>query len=258
MNPETTRVPESAIGSLLGCLIEGDPQQQRRARNIRRRAIFFSIVLQSVTVAALIVFPLLGRGERLSTFIAAPLPPFRFGTNPHNRPAGQPVDHHSTQICLFCKTSPNSGIPSTPRSNIIDEDPIDDTSLPTDPRGTPDGVLNGLKPTTRTPARPTNDQPLTGPHRIVVTHLDPSHITHRVEPTYPPLCVQLRHETRVELEAIISTDGSIQSLKVISGDPLFYQSALDAVRQWRYTPAILNGRAVEVDTQITVIYTLTR
>jgi protein TonB len=62
----------------------------------------------------------------------------------------------------------------------------------------------------------------------------------------------------VELHAIIGTDGSIQALQVISGDPLFYQSALDAVRQWRYTPTLLNDQAVEVDTQITVIYSLRR
>jgi protein TonB len=45
-------------------------------------------------------------------------------------------------------------------------------------------------------------------------------------------------------------------LEVISGDPIFIQSALSAVREWRYRPTILNGRPVEVDTRITVIYTL--
>jgi outer membrane biosynthesis protein TonB len=57
---------------------------------------------------------------------------------------------------------------------------------------------------------------------------------------------------------MIATDGTIQSLQVVSGDPLFYQSALDAVRQWRYTATVLNGRAVEVDTYISVIYNIQR
>jgi periplasmic protein TonB len=61
----------------------------------------------------------------------------------------------------------------------------------------------------------------------------------------------------VELHAIIATDGTIQSL-VLSGDPLFYQSALAAVREWRYGPTILDGQAVEIDTHITVIYKLER
>jgi outer membrane biosynthesis protein TonB len=60
----------------------------------------------------------------------------------------------------------------------------------------------------------------------------------------------------VELHAIISTKGTIESLEVISGDPLFIQSALAAVREWRYHPTILNHQPIEVDTRITVIYTL--
>lgn len=83
-------------------------------------------------------------------------------------------------------------------------------------------------------------------------------LIHRVEPLYPTLARQMLRGGRVELRAMIATDGTIQSLQVVSGDPLFYQSALDAVRQWRYTPTVLNGRAVEVDTYITVIYNIQR
>lgn len=78
----------------------------------------------------------------------------------------------------------------------------------------------------------------------------------RVEPSYPFLAIQTRREGRVELHAVIAADGTIQSLEVISGDPFFIQSALSAVRQWRYKPTVLNGRAIEIDTHITVIYTL--
>ena len=76
----------------------------------------------------------------------------------------------------------------------------------------------------------------------------------RIEPVYPPLARQMRREGRVEMRARIATDGSIQSLEIVGGDPLFYQSALEAVRQWHYKPTILNGQAVEIDTYITVIY----
>ena len=78
----------------------------------------------------------------------------------------------------------------------------------------------------------------------------------RVEPVYPPLAIQIHREGRVDLHAIIATDGTIQSLQVVNGDPLFLQSALKAVRQWRYRPTVLNGQPVEIDTQITVIYSL--
>ena len=81
-------------------------------------------------------------------------------------------------------------------------------------------------------------------------------LVYRVEPAYPTLMQQIRKSGRVELRAIIATDGSIQSLQAISGDPGFFQSALDAVRQWRYRPTILNGQPVEVETTITVIYNI--
>jgi len=91
-----------------------------------------------------------------------------------------------------------------------------------------------------------------------VTHIDPAMLIHRVEPVYPTLARQIGRAGRVELRAIIATDGTIQSLQVISGDPFFYQSALDAVRQWRYKPTVLNGEPVEIDTFISVIYNMDR
>jgi len=81
-------------------------------------------------------------------------------------------------------------------------------------------------------------------------------LIHRVEPAYPVIPRQLHRGGRVELHAIIATDGSIQSLEVVSGDPLFVRSALDAVGQWRYRPTYLNGQPMEIDTFITVIYSV--
>ena len=59
----------------------------------------------------------------------------------------------------------------------------------------------------------------------------------------------------MELRAIIGTEGTIQSWQIVVSDPLFDQSAVEAVRQWRYRPTVLNGQPVEIDTYITVIYT---
>ncbi len=92
--------------------------------------------------------------------------------------------------------------------------------------------------------------------RVKITTIEPAMLLRKVEPIYPVLPKQIHREGRVELRAIIATDGTIQFLEVVSGDPMFFQSALDAVRQWRYRPTILNGVPVEVETRITVIYTL--
>jgi len=70
-------------------------------------------------------------------------------------------------------------------------------------------------------------------------------LIHRVEPIYPSLPKQAHREGRVELRARIATDGSIQSLQVVGGDPMFYQSALEAVSQWHYRATILNAKRLK-------------
>jgi len=105
------------------------------------------------------------------------------------------------------------------------------------------------------PERPADVRPQK-PQRLLVGHLEPAMLLHRVEPVYPALSRQIHREGQVELRAVIATDGTIQSLQVVSGDPLFVRSATDAVSQWRYRPTVLNGQPVEIETYITVIYTL--
>jgi len=58
------------------------------------------------------------------------------------------------------------------------------------------------------------------------------------------------------LNAIIGKDGTVQNLTVVKGHPLLVQAALDAVKQWRYKPTLLNGEPVEVQTTIDVNFTL--
>jgi len=58
------------------------------------------------------------------------------------------------------------------------------------------------------------------------------------------------------MEAVINKEGSIESLRVITGHPLLNQAALDAVKQWRYRPTMLNGEPVEVITTVTVTFSL--
>ncbi len=81
-------------------------------------------------------------------------------------------------------------------------------------------------------------------------------IINRTTPNYPPLARQTRISGTVRLHAIIAKDGTVQQLEVLSGHPLLVQAALDAVRQWRYQPTLLNGEPVEVDTTVDVIFSL--
>ena len=73
---------------------------------------------------------------------------------------------------------------------------------------------------------------------------------------YPPLARSAGVQGPVVLFAVISKAGTIDNLRVVSGHPMLVPAAIEAVRQWRYRPYILNGQPIEVETQITVNFTL--
>jgi TonB family protein len=83
-------------------------------------------------------------------------------------------------------------------------------------------------------------------------------VVYQPAPRYPDKARSEHVEGAVVLRAIINKDGAVKSLEVVSGDPLLATAAIDAVEQWRYTPTLLNGRAVELDTTITVTFTMHR
>jgi periplasmic protein TonB len=83
-------------------------------------------------------------------------------------------------------------------------------------------------------------------------------IVKKVVPIYPPLARQARVSGTVQLIGVISRDGTIQQLQVVSGHPLLVRAALEAVRQWIYRPTLLNGQAVEVIAPIDVIFTISQ
>jgi protein TonB len=81
-------------------------------------------------------------------------------------------------------------------------------------------------------------------------------LIHEVPATYPPKAKENHIEGVVHLQVTIGTDGGMKELKLISGQPLLAQAALEAVRQWRYQPTTVNGELVEVVTQVAVVFRL--
>lgn len=99
--------------------------------------------------------------------------------------------------------------------------------------------------------------PPTVPQRVPVTStIQAARLISRVQPIYPPLARQSRIEGSVVLHAVINKDGEVSELQVLSGHPLLVRAALDAVRQWRYSPTLLSGQPMEVETTITVSFVL--
>ena len=95
------------------------------------------------------------------------------------------------------------------------------------------------------------------PQRIKVSQgVTQGLLIRQVTPQYPSMARQMRVEGDVLLEAVIGRDGTVRDLKVISGPAMLASSAIQAVRQWRYKPYLLNGQPVEVETQIKLQFRL--
>jgi periplasmic protein TonB len=95
------------------------------------------------------------------------------------------------------------------------------------------------------------------PQRVrVSTGVATGLLIRKVTPNYPQLAKQARIQGSVVLQAEISKDGTIQNLQLISGHPMLAPAAIEAVKQWRYKPYLLNGEPVAVETQVVVNFSL--
>ena len=250
LDPESG--PQQSFASLQSCLVDGDPERRLRERRVRRKALVTSVFMQAGILAVVILVPLFAKPARLITGFTTPLPPYRPVSGRTH--ATQPPRGNVRHVCVTCFNSHPANLVADNRvepSNL--EQPIQEPGPGDIPSAPCPSCINIP---TAGPTAPAIEAPRE--KRLHVTHIDPAMLIHRVEPVYPTLARQIGRSGRVELRAVIATDGTIQSLQVISGDPFFYQSALDAVRQWRYRPTVLNGEPVEIDTFISVIYNMDR
>jgi len=237
-----------------GCLVEGDSEFEQRARKIKRRALGASIILQVLIVATLALVPLLSKGESIAAYNPTIMAPYHRGSVPPQHPSGPPPTGGDHKVCTWrFRISPPT-IVTVDRPQVMDEPNPGDV----DTLGTPEGQNIPGSLEHRGPEPPQENERTTPQTMKVSAGVQAARLVHRVEPLYPPLARQIRREGRVELHAIIATDGRIQSLEAVSGDPLFIQSALTAVEEWRYQPTLLNNEPVRIDTYITVVYTLSR
>jgi periplasmic protein TonB len=112
------------------------------------------------------------------------------------------------------------------------------------------GIIGGVGSNLPPPPKATPSRIRVGGNVIAAS------LVHQVMPLYPPIAKTAHVTGTVVLHAIIGKDGTVQNLEYVSGPPLLMKNAMDAVRQWRYKPTMLNGEPVEVDTTISVVFTL--
>jgi TonB family protein len=233
------------------CLVEGSARDRQRGKKVKRRAMAISIALESAGLTALVIAPMLARPAEIRMTSTIPIPPYTAARAPRastERPVAA-----VRRPCVFCPAGKIAPIASSRDHQEVQGDgDLSKDDFLTRTTGVPDGPPmddKGKQP--KPPFEPPRQKT-----RIHEPQISPALLTHRVEPVFPPLARQIRRSGKVELHAVIATDGTIESLEVVSGDPMFLESAIAAVRQWRYQPTLLNRQPVEVDTFITVIYTL--
>ena len=228
-----------------------------KLRTRRGRTTMFSFVLQVVIIGVMILIPLMFT-EALPkamtmTFLAAPPPP------PPPPPPPAAVVHVKkieTDIVNNQLRTPTK-IPK--KVEIVKEEEAPPPQMGVVggvPGGVPGGSLGGVMGSIIGGTQVA--VPKVAVQRVRVSQgVTQGLVIHKVQPAYPQMAKIARVQGSVVLAAIIGKDGTIQNLHVIStASPLLNQSALDAVKQWRYRPYILNGEPVEVDTTVTVTFTL--
>jgi protein TonB len=221
--------------------------------------VVISMIFQVLFLVILILIPLIYTEALpktlMSSILLAPPPP----PPPPPPPAAVQVIHKPVQHLMDAgKLVQPKAIPKDIKIIKEDAEPPDMGGMAGGvpggvAGGSSGGVLGGIIGGAGNAPPP----PKVTPKRVTVGgNVQAARLVNRVQPLYPPLARQTRISGTVKLHAIIGKNGAVEQLQVVSGHPLLVQSALDAVRQWRYQPTLLNGDPVEVDTEIDVIFSL--
>jgi periplasmic protein TonB len=233
-----------------------------RLRTKRGATTLVSFILQVVLIGILVILPLVFTEalpkQQLMTFLVAPPPP----PPPPPPPAAAPV-----KTVKVVQTDIINGQLRTPtkipeKVQMIKEEeappPVMSASgvvggVPGGvPGGQMGGVIGGIISST-----PVAVPKVAAPQRVRVSQgVSQGLLVKKVQPAYPPLARQARIQGTVVLQAEISKDGTIENLRLISGHPMLAPAAIEAVKQWRYRPYMLNGEPVAVETTVMVNFTL--
>ncbi|MCU1302469.1 MAG: Energy transducer TonB [Candidatus Sulfotelmatobacter sp.] len=231
-----------------------------RLKTKRGRTTTFAIILEIALIGVMVLLPLIFTEalpkQQLMTFLVAPPPP-----PPPPPPAAAPV-----KVVKQIQTDIVNGALRTPtkipqKVQMIKEDEAPPQMAASGvvggvpggiPGGQMGGVIGGIISST-----PVAVPKVATPQRVRVSAgVTSGLLVRKVNPNYPPLARQARIQGTVVLHAVISKDGTIENLTLVSGHPMLAPSAIEAVKQWKYKPYLLNGEPVEVDTEVQVNFTL--
>jgi protein TonB len=228
-------------------VVSGDTQKTHKPWSVALSATVQAVILGILILLPLIYTEALPKGM-LNTFLVAPAPP---PPPPPPQPAVKEV--RAPKVINIQKMTAPTVIPKNV-AVVKDEAPVIYTNGGEGVSGGTGNVLGGLIGSG--PAGPP-PPPTSTPQRIRVGgNVEAASLINKVEPQYPPIAKTAHVSGTIILHAIIGKDGAIRELQFVSGPPLLMKSAMDAVKEWRYKPTMLNGEAVEVDTTIDVVFSL--
>jgi protein TonB len=230
-----------------------------RFKTKRLSTTILSFTLQVLLICVLILIPLIYTDAlpktQLMTFLVAPPPP----PPPPPPPAAAPVRVvRAVSEMVNGELRQPSKIPNKVQMIREDEAPPDlgaggvPGGVPGGiPGGSAGGVIGGILSSTAAVPK------VATPQRVRVSSgVSTGLLIKKVTPNYPQLAKQARIQGSVVLQAEISKEGTIQNLQLISGHPMLAPAAIEAVKQWRYKPYLLNGEPVAVETQVVVNFSL--
>jgi periplasmic protein TonB len=239
----------------------------RGPRGRRAWATLLSLALQCFLVGVLILVPLMYMAvlpkQQLVTLLVAPPPP-----PPPPPPAAPPTPVKAVKVASDIVNG-RLMMPSKIPTKVL---MVKEAEAPSPaftggvvggvPGGIPGGQLGGviggiISSISRAVTVPKLYKPVAVPQRVRVSQgVTRGLLIRQVQPNYPVLAKEARIQGVVVLTAVIAKDGTIQKLEVVSGHPMLIPAAINAVKQWRYKPYLLNGQPVEIVTTITVNFSL--
>jgi len=233
-----------------------------RTKTNKSWSVVLSAIVQGAIVVVFVLIPLIYTEalpkQLLTTFLVAPAPP----------PPPPPPAAAAPRIVKPVARLIQAGKMMAPTVIPKKVEMIKEEEMPPDvgavgvvggvpggiPGGSAGGVLGGIIGGTGGGMPP---PPKPSQQRVRIGgNVQAAKMVRQIQPMYPQIAKTAHVQGTVILHAIIAKDGSVQELQYISGPALLMRSAMDAVHQWKYQPTLLNGEPVEVDTTISVVFTL--
>ncbi len=245
----------SDLGNLSQCMVDSDAVASAGARLLQGKALVASLSLEAVLIAGLLLWPLVTLGVLPSRLLFTPAQPYHGEQSsrprrPHHSDHQVPNRRNVAARTIFQPPRIPSHVADTPDPEPPSVEAYGDPSMQV---GSPNWISAGSDNGPSVPHA--LSRPDRKPRMVSLGVMDAS-LIHRVDPEYPPIAKTIRLAGTVLLRAVIGTDGEVHEIDVLSGNPILAEAARAAVRQWRYRPTLLDGKAVEVETQITVNFVL--